>query len=160
MNFIVGSGTTYNRKNPSFNVIYLDPETMLPVDYESHSFDLERANAKDEAVWSKQYDVKEYYNMSDLSPQSYWEHSRQIFYNEEAAIKYRNNRWLNGPGAGDLTAGCDYACRMIFYCETMAGDYDEWQFCRENDIVEFFNGESLLTIEQAIDHTWYYPKME
>ena len=76
MNFIVGSGTSFNGKNPSFNVIYVDPDTMLPVDYESHAFDLEHANKYDEPKWAKYYDVKELYNMTDLSPHSYWENSK------------------------------------------------------------------------------------
>lgn len=44
VNFISGSGTTYQGKPPSFNVVYLDPETMLPIDYESYAFDLDHAN--------------------------------------------------------------------------------------------------------------------
>jgi hypothetical protein len=44
MNFIVGSATTYKGKPPSFNVMYVDPETMLPIDFETHTFDLEHAN--------------------------------------------------------------------------------------------------------------------
>lgn len=41
MNFIVGSATTYKGKPPSFDLLYLDPETMLPVDLEVWAFDLE-----------------------------------------------------------------------------------------------------------------------
>jgi hypothetical protein len=44
MNFIIGSATTYQGKPPSFNVIYLDPDTMLPIDFETYAFDLDHAN--------------------------------------------------------------------------------------------------------------------
>jgi hypothetical protein len=44
MSFIVGSTTTFTGKNPSFNVIYLDPDTMLPIDYETYGFDIQQAN--------------------------------------------------------------------------------------------------------------------
>jgi len=47
MNFIVGSVTSYGGKNPNFNVIYLDPETMLPLDYEIHYFNITTANELD-----------------------------------------------------------------------------------------------------------------
>ena len=53
MNFIVGSGTTFQGKPPSFNVIYLDPESMIPLDYESWVFDLEKANAEDKPTWNR-----------------------------------------------------------------------------------------------------------
>ena len=68
MNFIVGSGTSYNGKPPSFNVMYLDPDTMLPVDYEGHAFDLDHANKYDEPKWGKFYDHRDFYNLTDLSP--------------------------------------------------------------------------------------------
>lgn len=44
MNFIVGSVTTFQGKPPSYDLIYLDPETMLPVELETYAFDLETAN--------------------------------------------------------------------------------------------------------------------
>lgn len=47
MNFIVGSVTTYQHKSPNFDILYLDPETMLPVDMEVYTFDLESANQND-----------------------------------------------------------------------------------------------------------------
>ena len=46
-NFIVGSVTSYGGKFPNFNVIYLDPETMLPLDYEVHYFNITNANKYD-----------------------------------------------------------------------------------------------------------------
>jgi hypothetical protein len=47
VNFIVGSVTTYKGKPPSFNIIYVDPETLLPIDFETHTFDLDYANKFD-----------------------------------------------------------------------------------------------------------------
>ena len=44
MNFIVGSVTTFTNKPSSFNVIYLDPENLIPIEYETWSFDLNYAN--------------------------------------------------------------------------------------------------------------------
>lgn len=50
MNYIIGSATPYvssvgstpklKGKNPSFSVMYLDPETSLPVDVETYSLNL------------------------------------------------------------------------------------------------------------------------
>jgi len=68
MNFIVSSATTYQGKPPSFNVIYLDPDTMLPVEYESYALDLDHANEHDETIWSRKFNYRETYNLPDLSP--------------------------------------------------------------------------------------------
>jgi hypothetical protein len=87
MNFIVGSGTTFQGKPPSFNVIYLDPESMIPLDYESWVFDLEKANAEDKPTWNKRLNYREEYGLKDLSPQSFMDHSfGQIYRNESAAM--------------------------------------------------------------------------
>lgn len=55
MNFIVGSVTPYSSKEPNFNVIYLDPETMLPLDYENYVFELDHANEYDEPIWNMRF---------------------------------------------------------------------------------------------------------
>ena len=68
MNFIVGSVTPYSNKEPNFNVIYLDPETMLPLDYENYVFDIDRANWYDQPVWNLKFEQKQYFEMEDLSP--------------------------------------------------------------------------------------------
>jgi len=47
MNFIVGSATTFGHKPPSFNVVYLHPDTLLPIEYETYRFDLDHANKFD-----------------------------------------------------------------------------------------------------------------
>ena len=75
MNFIVGSATTYDRKPPSFNVIHLDPDLMIPIDYESWALDLDKANAEDKPSWYRKLDYRSEYNLRDLSPASFMEHS-------------------------------------------------------------------------------------
>lgn len=68
MNFIVSSATTYQGKPPSFNVIYLDPDTLLPVDYESYALDLDHANDHDETIWFLKHNYRDLFNLNDLSP--------------------------------------------------------------------------------------------
>lgn len=60
-------------KNPSFNVLHLDPETMLPQDYYVHSFNLTEANMTPEKNpdWKVWRDYRKDYNMTDLSPKSF-----------------------------------------------------------------------------------------
>jgi hypothetical protein len=40
INYLVGSGTPNGGKDPSFSVIYIDPKTLLPIDFETWIFDL------------------------------------------------------------------------------------------------------------------------
>lgn len=132
MNYIIGSATTYLGKPPSFNVIELDPVTMLPVYFETYAFDLVHANKYDDPKWDLKYNYTETYNLPDLSPQSFLEHSELMFRNETAAIQYRNHRYIDGPGQNP-TDPCDRKCMMEMYCQTVSNDYDEYMFCRDDD---------------------------
>jgi hypothetical protein len=75
-NFIIGSATTYQGKEPSFNVIHLDPDTMLPVELQTYAFDLKHANEFDEPKWRLMYNYTDTYNMKDMSPESFFEVSQ------------------------------------------------------------------------------------
>lgn len=77
-NFIVGSSTPVEKKEPSFSVMHLDPDTMLPVEIQTFAFDLLHANANDDPKWRLKYNISETYNMPDLSPQSFFDVSKQI----------------------------------------------------------------------------------
>lgn len=68
--FIVGSVTPYSGKNPSVDVVYLDPDTMLPVELECFAFDIDYANKNDKPLFYKAYSLKELYSLPDLSPRS------------------------------------------------------------------------------------------
>ena len=158
INFIIGSATTFTGKPPSFNVVNLDPVSMLPISFETYAFDLDHANKFDEPKWDLMYNYTETYGMKDLSPQSFYDLSKSIYYDEEVAKAYRNHRYIDGPGV-NKEAGCDFECRMIMYCQTVSNDYDEWQFCRNRDKFDPFSiSETLLTFEQSVDHTWFTNK--
>ena len=95
MNFIAGSATTYTNKPPSFNVLYLDPDTMLPVDFETYALDLDHANKYDEPRWNLAFNYTETYELPDLSPKSFFDHSAKIYQNETVAKQYRNHRFID-----------------------------------------------------------------
>lgn len=84
-NFILGSGTTYTGKPPSFNIAYLDPVTLLPVDFETVAFDLDYANKHDSPKWDVAIDYRKAYGLKDMSPESFMEHSVKIYNDPEAA---------------------------------------------------------------------------
>jgi hypothetical protein len=71
------------------------------------------------------------------------------------ARKYRNHRWVDSPII-DKSEECNFDCRMLMFCQTIAGDYDEFQFCRSKSIFNFEEaGTFVMALEQTIDHAWY-----
>jgi hypothetical protein len=46
------------------------------------------------------------------------------------------------------------------YCQTVANDFDEYQFCRDKSLSDLFSLEGLLTAEQYIDFAWFKPKKD
>lgn len=85
VNYIAGSATTEIGKEPSFNVMLVDPDTMLPVEFQSYAFDLKHANSYDEPIWRLKYNFTETYKLPDLSPKSFFGLSQQILMNEDVA---------------------------------------------------------------------------
>jgi hypothetical protein len=61
-------------------VIYLDEETMLPINIETYYLDLELANANNDATqWQVLHDYLSYYRLKDMSPSSMLDLSEKIF---------------------------------------------------------------------------------
>lgn len=145
MNFLVGSSSPYVQKNPSFNVIYLEPENLLPVEYETYAFDLVKANKRgNKPEWKLFWKYSETYDLEDLSPNSFLDFAVKIPNNKTAAnlfMKHFNVGRVN-PKKGE----CDEECRIFHYCLTVSNDYDEWQKCRGKDLNEF----NLMWVEHAI----------
>jgi len=132
MSYIIGSMTSYQGKPPSFNRVFLDPDTLLPVHFETWAFDLTHMiqHPDDEPVFNLKIDYEEAYNLTDLSPKSFHAAAHEIYRNEEAAKRYRTNRYIGGPGA-PVDASCDWICRALFYCQVTSNDFNEWEKCRE-----------------------------
>ena len=100
MSYIVGSVTTFQGKSPSFDIMYLDPETMLPVELETYAFDLESANQHDAPSWNLHIDVRKEYGMDDLSPSSFLKLSQQIKADKDVCGKYKSNSRVGGMKKG------------------------------------------------------------
>ena len=67
-----GSVTAWDSTNPMFVVMDLDAETLLPIDYTVHAFDLEKANKENKPTWGEiKINYREEYQMEDLSPASF-----------------------------------------------------------------------------------------
>lgn len=153
VNYIIGSVTTYTGKPNSFNVMYLDPDTLLPVDFETHAFDLDYANANDKPKWYMKYNWRERYNMEDLSPESFMKVSQQIYYNDTVAMLYKNHRYIGGPGVNTTALVEDEGLRQAFYCQTISGDLANYEYCLDKDK----NSPQPQGVMDGINSHWYEP---
>lgn len=113
-------------------MVYVDPDTMLPIDYEVYAFDLDHANKYDEPKWDLLYDYRKIMGLEDLSPQSIYDYAHQVLRNEEVAKEYRNHKYVGGPG-DDPEAPCDTFCREMLFCEITSNDFDESRYCLDQD---------------------------
>jgi hypothetical protein len=68
INFIAGSLTTYTDKNPSFTVIEIDEEFMVPVNFKTYFYSIDRANSENKITWELLHDFTSYYGLKDLRP--------------------------------------------------------------------------------------------
>ena len=75
---VAGSVTTYSVQNPSYMIIELDQETMLPVNMYTYAMDIAKANKEGTPTWELIHDYKETYGLKDLSPKSMLELSERI----------------------------------------------------------------------------------
>lgn len=81
--------------------------------------------------------------------------SNRIYEDEATAIQYRTNRYIGGPGAHPSNP-MTFSQRMELYCQTVSNDWDEWNYCRDNDRFDIWDGEErLMSLMNAIDHDWF-----
>ena len=110
--WIAGSLVSYTGMYPSFSVIELDKEEMIPLDIDTYWFDLDQANAQNKPIWKHYHSFKEDYGIKNLSPSEMMKLTQQIKESEAVALKYKNNMTRNGTHE----KSCDKACRLELYC--------------------------------------------
>ena len=86
LNFIAGSLTPYTNKNPSFTVIEVDEEFMIPVNFETYYFNLTKANSGEQTTWEIFHDFKEHYEIETVSPDNLNNLALKILKDEKVAI--------------------------------------------------------------------------
>lgn len=98
VNHLAPSLTTINTVNPSFRVFTLDASTLLPIQIETFTMDIEQANKDDQyAIFQKTHELTEEYSLNDLSPNSFYLLSQKLKINEELAVRFQINRNSKSP---------------------------------------------------------------
>jgi len=80
--------TTWGGLNPSFCTYELDKETLLPVNRQTWSFDIESSNQLDQPDWNLYTDWTKDYSMTDLSPSSYLDLANRLVYDTKLASDF------------------------------------------------------------------------
>ncbi len=97
-NFIAGSLTAYTDKNPSFTVIEIDEEYMVPTNFKTYYYDMVKANKENKITWEILHDFKGYYGLKDLRPDQLYNLAEKVNTDEDLAIMYIWNRYRQAPG--------------------------------------------------------------
>jgi sphingomyelin phosphodiesterase len=106
-----GSVSTFVQINPSFRVFEVDAETMLPVKIHTYIMDIKEENPH----WKWDHELTEYYNMPDLSPESFDDLATRMLNDEALAMIYHNT--MDQNGGETYIDSCDYKCRQHIYCQ-------------------------------------------
>ena len=69
----------------------MDSEKMIPIDIETYSFDIDKANKYNQPEWVRNFSDKSIYNLTDLSPQSYFDFAQRMFVDPEASMVFQNH---------------------------------------------------------------------
>lgn len=102
---------------------------MLPVEMETHYFNITRANEEDDPRWEPHHKYTEFFGLSDLSPASFMNYAERVLTNATVAKQYRDQRYTDGPGSLDETP-CEFDdCRKQWYCQISTSDFDEQLSC-------------------------------
>jgi sphingomyelin phosphodiesterase len=92
--FMSGSATTFTKKNPSFTVVELDEEFMVPVNLKIYYFNISQASlTPTQAKWELLHDYLEHYSLRDMSPDAiYTGLALKVRDDETVAKKYLWNK--------------------------------------------------------------------
>mmetsp|Transcript_4747 Transcript_4747/g.6255 ORF Transcript_4747/g.6255 Transcript_4747/m.6255 type:complete len:239 (+) Transcript_4747:1215-1931(+) len=146
---VAGSVTTYSVQNPSYMIIELDQETMLPVNMYSYALDIERANAEGHPTWELIHDYKEAYGMTDLSPWSMKALSERFLSDADVAAEFT---WNQHAQRGSKPTEVD---QKGLYCLTSSSEMWEQHECLNTELDGLRSkhglGFGMWTLQGAVD---------
>jgi len=84
------SGTTFTDVNPSFRVVEIDEETMLPVGLQTYFFNITAAKTTEHPDFEFHHDFQKLWELEDLSPKSMLGFAEKLQVDQETALLYSN----------------------------------------------------------------------
>lgn len=146
INFIAGSLTSYTDKNPSFTVVEIDEEYMVPVNFKTYYYSIDRANAENKITWELLHDFTSSYNLTDLRPDQLAVLADRVRNDEQFAIQYDWNKYRQAPG--QRRDHCDDECRLSIFCDMTSTEYFQYQICKGRPTYDFIGdpGNAVMNL--------------
>ena len=119
-----GSVTTYDFQNPSFMVLDLDAEMMVPTNMHSYYIDVEEANESGSPDWTELHDYLDAYSMPDLSPSSFKDLALRIFAQKDLATLFKSNEHRQNKQANHKKVN-----QLAIYCDLATSEMHEKEEC-------------------------------
>lgn len=150
VNLIAGSLTSYTNMNPSFLVIEIDEETMLPINSQTYYFNISHANIYNEPLWLPLHDLTTYYSMEDLSPDSINDFAHRVLNNQTLANLYE---WNIGRQYGPMPTSCDDNCRLNKYCQITSTELFQNKECKGRPDYDWLEDPENALVNMLVN-TW------
>uniref|UniRef100_A0AAR5P2U4 Sphingomyelin phosphodiesterase n=1 Tax=Dendroctonus ponderosae TaxID=77166 RepID=A0AAR5P2U4_DENPD len=111
MGYNGASLTPYQKYNPNYKIISVDPESFDLLDIETFYFNLTEANRYSHRTpaWRRLYSLKEAYGLSDLSAESFDSLAQRMRSDHNLLDQYW--RFFVREGDASLKEGCNARCR-------------------------------------------------
>ncbi len=155
MEWGTGSIGTRGGRNPSFRIMHLDAETLLPVKIDRHYMDSHLSNELGTAQWDFLYETAEEYGLKDLSPSSVFEFTESWSDDVEPLKKYLYNRDARYSKSSTDEVNCDDKCVLKNQCDWTTSETDEYKTCKGEKIVDWKGN-----VQNALYYTMVNPWMK
>lgn len=146
---VAGSLTSFTNLNPSFLVIELDEELLIPLNVKTYIMNLTRANLDGYPTWEYSHDFLEEYGVPDMSPDSLYDVGHRILIDQETSDKYNNNRFKrfkkyppNNP-----------AIKKQLYCDVTTSEFFERRICMGDPLYDWDKDPMNAMMNLALN-TW------
>lgn len=126
MTSVGGSVTTYWYQNPSFMVLDIDTETMLPENMYTYFTDVDELDEAGNIQWSQLHDYLETYEMNDLRPSNLKDLALRIFTQKELAETFLKNKSRQNK------YGKNVLDQLDLYCGLATSEAHELHKCKED----------------------------
>ncbi|XP_035688597.1 sphingomyelin phosphodiesterase-like [Branchiostoma floridae] len=126
--YIGPSVTTYQYLNPGYKVYEIDGNytgsSMLVVNQQTYIMNLTEANLTDKPNWQLEYDTKEAYNMSSMTPADWDKFVQRLEKDDKLFQTFYRYYYKSYPAEA-----CDQKCRTALICDLKTARSDDPSMC-------------------------------